>query len=102
MKRSAKLPRGIFIRNGWYWIRYTDQHGKLHREKGSPLLEGAKAALEKRRTQVREEKFFPEKIRQRSLLFGEIARDYLKLAKRRKRTWYEDEDHLQALAALSD
>jgi integrase len=99
---KRKLPRGIFLRNGWYWIRYTDQHGKLHREKGSPLLEAAKAALEKRRTEVREARFFPEKIKQRSLLFGEIARDYLKLAKRKKRTWREDEDHLEALASLND
>jgi site-specific recombinase XerD len=102
MKRPEKLPRGIFVRNEWYWIRYTDQHGRLHREKASPLLSGALKALEKRRTEIRERKFFPEKFRQRSVIFSEIARDYLELALRRKRTWREDEDHLRSLAALND
>ncbi|MGA2076604.1 MAG: site-specific integrase [Terriglobia bacterium] len=75
--RDKKLPRGIFIRNGAYWIRYTDQNGKLHREKVGPFLEQAKGAVEKRRSEVRELKFFPEKIKQRVVLFAEIAKEYL-------------------------
>lgn len=104
MKKQKKLPRGIFHgKDGWYWIRYADQHGRIHREKGSPLLEGAKAALEKRRTEVREQKFFPEKVKQHSVLFGELAKDYLKLAKGRKRSWDHDQDHLDnLLPALKD
>jgi hypothetical protein len=74
-------------KDGWYWIRCSDQHGLIHREKGSPLLEGAKAALEKRRTEVREGKFFPEKVKQHSILFAELAKDYLKLVNGRKRSW---------------
>src|SRR5215472_9205537 len=97
MRRPKKLPRGIFLREGWYWIRYADQHGRLHREKASPMLEGAKAALEKRRTEVRELKFFPEKVKQRPVLFSELAKDYLKLAQGRKRSWDHDEDHLNNL-----
>ena len=89
-----KLPRGIYVRNAWYWIRYADQHGKIHREKASPLLEGAKSALAKRRTQVKEAKFFPELIRQRSVLFGPTAAEYMRLAKRRKRSWQQDQDHV--------
>jgi integrase len=99
MKRpkDKKLPRGVFVRKGEYWIRYTDQHGKLHREKVGPFLEQAKGAVEKRRSEVRELKFLPEKLKQRSVLFGEIAKGYLRHAQARKRTWREDEDHLQLL-----
>jgi integrase len=100
-RRRKKLPRGIFEgKDGWYWIRYADRHGRIHREKGSPMLEGAKAALEKRRTEVREGKFFPEKVRQHSILFGELATDYLKLARGRKRSWEQDEDHIETLSPI--
>ncbi len=86
MKRlqNRKLPRGVFVRDSEYWIRYTDQFGKLHREKLGLFLEPAKAAVEKRRSDVREEKFFPDKLRQRAILFGEIAKDYVN-ARRSKR-----------------
>ena len=75
MIRHKKLPRGVFGRNSEYWIRYTDQHGKLHREKVGPFLEQAKAAVQKRRSEVREGKFFPEKIKKRVVLFGELAKE---------------------------
>jgi integrase len=78
VKRQKKLPRGIHIhKSGWYGICYFDRNGKRHREKASPLLEGAKAALEKRRTQIRELKFFPDKLKQRTVLFADIAKEYL-------------------------
>lgn len=38
MRRPVKLPHGVFIRDGWYWIQYADQHGRLLREKACPLL----------------------------------------------------------------
>lgn len=100
MRRPKRLPRGIFFRNGWYWIRYVDQHGRLHREKGSPLLEGAKDALAKRRTEIRELKFFPEKIKQRSVLFREIAKDYTDHIKQVKRDWAHDEARVKILLGL--
>jgi hypothetical protein len=90
MKRPKKLPRGIFVRNGEYWIRYADQHGKIHREKIGPFLEPAKAAVEKRRSDVREGKFFPDRIKQRTILFGEIAEEYLEYAEKTKRDWRHD------------
>jgi integrase len=95
-RRNRKLPRGIFRRGGWFWIRYTDQFGRLHREKASPFLDGAKDALAKRRSEIREGKFFPDKIRQRRVLFGEIARDYL-VRVRAKRDWKHDEARLSVL-----
>ncbi len=102
-KKPDELPRGVFIRDEQYWIRYRDQNGRLHREKAGPLLETAKAYIEKRRTERREGKFFPKKmVKVRPLLFGDIAAEYLKLAKGHKRSWRDDEDHLQALKSLND
>jgi site-specific recombinase XerD len=49
---------------------------------------------------VREGKFFPEKIRHRSLLFSEIAKDYLKHAQASKRTWRDSDTHLQTLLEI--
>lgn len=97
MKRPKKLPRGIFVRNGEYWIRYTDQHGKLHREKVGVFLEPAKVAVGKRRAEVRELKFLPDKIKQRSVLFGEIAKAYIVHAKQAKRDWRHDQARVEVL-----
>src|SRR5438094_870672 len=99
MKRpkNKKLPRGVFVRNGEYWIRYADQHGKLHREKVGPFLEPAKGAVEKRRTEVRERQFLPERFRRRSILFGELAKEYLQHAQRTKRDWGHDVARLGVL-----
>jgi integrase len=97
MKRPKKLPRGIFVRNGEYWIRYADQHGKIHREKIGPFLEPAKAAVEKRRSDVREGKFFPDRIKQRTILFGEIAEEYLEYAAKTKRDWRHDKARMNVL-----
>jgi integrase len=107
MKRPKKLPRGVFIKNpedGLFWIRYADQHGKVRREMSGPFLEKAKRAVEKRRSEVREGKFFPEKIRQRSVLFAEIAKDYLtSLRAGRKRDKAHDEQRMPVLLeALKD
>jgi len=98
-RRNRKLPRGIFRRDGWYWVRYTDQFGRLHREKANLYLDGAKNVLAKRRTEIREGKFFPDKIRRRYVLFGEIAKDYLARV-RAKRDWKHDEARLSILLEI--
>lgn len=41
--------------------------------------------MEKRRTEKYEGKFFPEKIKQRSLLFGEMSKDYLAQVRQSKK-----------------
>jgi integrase len=100
MKRASqneRLPRGIFVRNKWYWIRFADQHGRIRRQKASPLLEHAKAALERRHTEVRALKFFPERVRQHQVLFGHAARAYLQIVRSRKRSWREDVSYFKTL-----
>lgn len=82
------------------WIRYADQRGKIRREKVGPLLEPAKRAVEKRRSQVQEGIFFPEKVRQRVIVFEEIARDFLAHSRQTKRSHGHDTSRSETLLRL--
>jgi integrase len=97
MRRPKKLPRGVFLRNHDYWIRFADATGKIRREKVGPFLEQAKKAVEKRRSDVREGRFFPDRLRQRVVLFSEIARDFLAHSKREKRSYGHDVSRSETL-----
>ncbi len=72
--------RGVFEKvkgSGEWWIRYSDQFGHIHREKVGPKSLAQKA-YEKRKTQIREGLFFPEKLGQRrDMLFKDMAKLYL-------------------------
>ncbi|NIO20521.1 MAG: tyrosine-type recombinase/integrase [Candidatus Aenigmarchaeota archaeon] len=88
------MARGVFERpkgSGIWWIRYTDQFGKLHREKVGPKSL-ALSAYQKRKTEIREGKFFPEKVkRKREMLFEDMARLYLEEhSKVNKISWKTD------------
>lgn len=60
MARTHSKIRGVFERpkgSRVWWIRYCDQYGQLHREKVGP--KGlAKEVYSKRKTAIREGKFF--------------------------------------------
>ncbi len=63
--------------SGEWWIRYADQYGHIHREKVGPKSLAQKA-YEKRKTQIREGKFFPDELGQRrDMLFKDMAKLYL-------------------------
>lgn len=72
MGRKSGRARGVFERpkgSGAWWARYCDQYGRLHREKVGPKS----LALEvyrKRKTEVREAKFFPESLKKKTVLFS--------------------------------
>lgn len=102
MKRpnDKKLPRGVFVRNGEYWIRYADQNGRLHREKVGPFIRQAHSAYQKRKSDVREGKFFPDKLRRRVILFEEVALDFLDYSKKEKRSHKHDISRMEALLRL--
>ncbi len=76
----ARKQRGIYEKvpgSDVWWIRFADSTGRIRREKAG-MKSAAVAAYEKRKTQVREGKFFPEKAkRSRQVWFEEIARDAL-------------------------
>lgn len=99
--------RGIYERvggSGVWWIRYADALGNIHREKIGPKPL-AVAAYQKRKTEVKEGKLFPN-IRYNRLNFGDLC-DEFKRAKplhwsigrkgtsrgdlfNRVRSWYAD------------
>ncbi len=71
-------------RGDWY-IRYTDQHGKLRKERVGPR----NLAIElyrKRKTEVREGRFFPEMAKKPVVLFDEIAEDFLAYSREHKKS----------------
>ncbi|HVB98387.1 MAG TPA: site-specific integrase [Candidatus Dormibacteraeota bacterium] len=83
----ATKVRGVFERppgSGDWWIRYHDQHGREHREKVG-RRSAAIAAYQKRKTEIREGRFFPEQLRHRVRVgFAQIADDALLYAERHK------------------
>src|SRR5437762_8943658 len=78
--RKPQLPpRGIFERpkgSGIWWVHYFDQYGRRHREKVGPK-KLAVDVYRKRKTAVREGRFFPEDIRRREVPLAAMIDDYL-------------------------
>jgi integrase len=100
-KKEQPRTRGVFERpkgSGIWWIRYVDQFGKLHREKVGPRSL-AIDAYRKRKIEIREGKFFPEKIqRKREMLFRDMAKVYLnEHSKVNNRSWRTDKTRLDRL-----
>lgn len=83
MARPGSKDRGLFERpksSGIWWIRYHDGDGREHREKiGAKGL--ARRVYEKRKTALREDRYFPPD-RARRVLVREIVENY--------RKWSED------------
>ena len=78
-KRTRGRDRGIFERpkgSGIWWVRYADENGRIHREKvGTKSL--ALKVYQKRKTEVQERRFFPERIRRREPSVAEAIDSYL-------------------------
>ena len=61
--------RGVFEKvpgSGVWWILYYDQYRRRHREKVGPK-KLAISAYQKRKTEIREGRFFPGKLNQREV-----------------------------------
>lgn len=86
MARAGGQDRGLFIRDGWWWIQYHHQ-GKKHREKVAPTeLKGSKANARarymQRKDEIRQLKFDPDQVSSRGaveapLTLGELVDHYL-------------------------
>jgi hypothetical protein len=78
-KPAKRRQRGIFERpkgSGEWWVRYHDEHGREHRERVGP--KGlALQVYRKRKTEIAERRFFPERIRRRDVLLTDMLSDYL-------------------------
>ena len=76
--QSAK-HRGVFERpgrSGIWWVRYADEHGHIHREKAGPKSLALRLYT-RRKAEVAERRFFPERFRRRDILLADFIRDYL-------------------------
>src|SRR5262245_60562526 len=92
-KRPGRRARGIFERprdSGIWWVCYFDENGRKHREKiGSKGL--AAKVYQKRKNEVQERRFFPERIRRREVFLADIINDYLDRVEGRLRCYREYE-----------
>lgn len=86
-KKDPK-DRGLFKRGKLYYVRFADAAGKVRTEStGSPSRAFALKVLEKRRTEVRESRYFP-KVRE--VLVDEIIRDATDRARQHHELTYPD------------
>ena len=85
MARPVKKHRGVYeypLGSGVWFICYFDQFRRRHREKIG-LRQTAISAYQKRKTEIREGKFFP-KTHKKEVTFAEIASDALVYSKANK------------------
>src|SRR5262249_56624343 len=81
--------RGIYEHpkgSGAWWVCYFDEHGKRHREKVGPKALAAKV-YQKRKNEIQERRFFPERLRRRHYLLADVIDDYLSRNKDRLRAF---------------
>jgi hypothetical protein len=89
--RNPKKQRGVYEHprdSGTYWVCYFDENGRRHREKVGPHALAVKV-YQKRKTEVAERRFFPERIRQRGVFLGTMIDDYLERVKDRMRSYVD-------------
>jgi hypothetical protein len=85
---GKRRERGIFQRHAdgcsrppsgcdcpW-WVVYFDEKGRKHREKVGPKGLALKV-YQKRKNEITERRFFPERIRRRDMLVAKMVDDYL-------------------------
>src|ERR1043166_1967405 len=79
-EKSKPRSRGVFERpkgSGIWWVCYFDENGRKHREKvGTKTL--ALKVYQKRKNEIQERRFFPERIGRRDVLLSDVIDDYLK------------------------
>jgi site-specific recombinase XerD len=95
-RESAKV-RGVYEREpGVWYIRYVDSQGRYRREKAG--TKGAAIDLyRKRKTEALMGKKLPEKLRQPSVTFANIAQDALVYSKANKLSYRNDACRMETL-----
>jgi hypothetical protein len=78
-RKAKRRERGVFEKepgSGIWWVRYADGNGKIRREKVGP--KGLALRLyQKRKVQVREQGFFPERTKGSGQTFADAMDSYL-------------------------
>ncbi len=89
-KQSAKRhTRGVFERpagSAIWWVCYFDENGRKHREKIGPKALALKV-YQKRKNEIQERRFFPERIRRKEVLLADMIDDYLARKKGRMKNF---------------
>jgi integrase len=97
--------RGVFERprgSGFWWVRYADEHGHIHREKAGPKSLAIRLYT-RRKAEVAERRFFPERFRRRDVLLADFIRDYLARVQGTLRSYADLQRHGRVWqAALGD
>jgi integrase len=99
--KEAKKVKGVFekvVGSGVWWVRYADASGRIRREKVGN--KGAALKLyQKRKVEILQGKKLPETLRNRVILFAEIADDAMKYSKANNRGHKFDEYRIGRLKA---
>jgi len=80
LRDRRKHERGVFERprgSGVWWVCYFDENGRKHRETVGPKGLAVKV-YQKRKTEIAERRFFPERIRRPNVLLKDRMNEYLK------------------------
>jgi integrase len=91
--------RGVYERelgSGVWWIHYFDAEGRRRREKVGRRSD-AVALYMKRKADALAGKKLPERLRQKAVMFNELADDALEYAKAHKLSWEDDEIRLKKI-----
>ena len=75
--------RGVFERppgSGVWWVCYFDENGRRHRERVGPKRLAVKVYA-KRKTEIAERRFFPERIKRRDVLLAGFITEYVERVK---------------------
>ena len=83
MWKKDREDRGLLKRGRIWYVRYADQHGKIHVESTrSGSRSNALKVYQKRKNEIAEGRFFPELVR-RNVTFDELVKDTVARARER-------------------
>jgi hypothetical protein len=108
-KKAERKIRGVFEKvpgSGIWWVRHSDTHGRLRREKAGSRGMGVKL-YQKRKMEALQGRKLPESIRHREILLSELladAAEHTRLRYRGHRLGSDGKDYRYAAldAALAD
>jgi integrase len=89
MARKGGVDRGLFRREGCWWVRWVCPYGHEHKEKVGAAKGLARSFYEKRKLAVKTEGFClteakAQREAEKPVLFGDVARRYLAWAERER------------------
>lgn len=103
MVRHGKKSRGVFLKRGHWWIRWTCTLGHEHRQPSGESKTAATEEHKAKRAEVRDARkagreCCPRLVpRDRPVLFSEILVDYLEYSQRSKRSHRDDRPRAERL-----